>query len=650
VNAPQAARILVVDDERLVAREIAENLVSLGYEVPATAATADEALEIACSTRPDLALLDIRIRGPRDGVETATALRARFGVPVIYLTACTDEATLARAKQTEPYAYLVKPIKPVELRSAVEIALRRSAAERRVREHGTWLEITLRSIADAVIATDCAGRITLMNPRAAALTGWDVAEAIGQPIDGVLQLSDENGKAAISSPIELALREQHTVELPAGTVLRRANGEELAIEDATAPIFDTSGDLVGAVIVFRDVSQSRKLVRQAELNERLAALGTLAAGVAHEVNNPLSFIIGNQQYALKELADLHARLAELPVLEREQLEGKVEEISAALSDAEVGADRVRKIVSELRKLSRPGMEKRKRMDPRAALESALAITWTELSSRATIVREYGQCPEILADETRLTQVFVNLLINAAHAIDSGEPSTNEVRASTGTDADGAAYVEVSDTGSGIPKSILPRIFEPFYTTRALETGTGLGLSISHGIVASLGGRIHVESQVGSGSTFRVTLPAAERAPSVPPARHSVAPREGEEYRLLIVDDERILLDSLTRALEDTYDVTTVTSGHEAVLLLERGESFDLVICDLMMPHMTGMEFFGVLESRFPELALRTVFMTGGVFTPAAQRFLAVRSRRVLAKPFTNGELIAFITESLVRAA
>lgn len=645
MNAP---RILVVEDERLVAREIAESLQDLGYEVPATAATADEALELAQRENPDLVLLDIRIRGARDGVDAAALLRSRFGIPIIYLTACTDTETLRRASETEPYAYLVKPVKSVELRSAVEVALHKSSMDRRVRAHGNWLWTTLQAIGDAVLSTDPEGKVTFMNPAAENITGWSASDAVGQSLDSVLSLFQESSKDPVESPLWRALRERRSVDLPPGTTLRKADGQEIAIEDSAAPIANAEGKLTGAVMVFRDVTEQRRLRQQLELNDRLAALGTMAAGVAHEVNNPLSFILGNQQYAITELSSLLAELSGLPEALREALEGRVHEISAALADAQSGAERVRRIVSELGRLARPGVERQDRIDLRKCLDAAIAMTLRELTPRARLVREFGECPEVLADDTRITQVFVNLLVNAAHAIAPGRSESNEVRVVTGTFTGGKAYVEIRDTGCGIPKNVIPRVFEPFFTTRALETGTGLGLSVSHGIVQSLRGSIEVESTVGRGSTFRVVLPAADSTKSVPPLQghSSVRPPAMDTIRVLLIDDERILLESLARTLEERYAVTTSTSARGALTLLENGECFDLIISDLMMPGMTGMEFYRELEQRFPEQSARTVFMTGGAFTPGAQQFLSEVRRRLLEKPFSNSQLLSFIAASV----
>jgi signal transduction histidine kinase len=260
-----------------------------------------------------------------------------------------------------------------------------------------------------------------------------------------------------------------------------------------APVED-GGDLFGAVAVLHDLTEERALKQRLELADRLAAVGTLAAGVAHEISNPLTFVKANVEFALGEIG---ARRP--PGSER---------LLPALEDARDGASRVERIVSELRSFTQGTTGRPVPVELRPALEWAVGVTSHLWHGRAEVRCDFGQAPRVAADPTRLGQVFVNLLSNAAQAIAPGPAHENAIRVSCRAGEDGTAVAEVADTGAGIPPEVLRRIFEPFFTTKAASKGTGLGLAISHDIVQSMGGRIEVESTVGKGSLFRVILPAA----------------------------------------------------------------------------------------------------------------------------------------------
>jgi CheY-like chemotaxis protein/anti-sigma regulatory factor (Ser/Thr protein kinase) len=279
----------------------------------------------------------------------------------------------------------------------------------------------------------------------------------------------------------------------------------------------------------------------------------------------------------------------------------------------------------------------------AAAVAALKVVGAELKRRARIVEEYEDTPPVHASATRLEQVFVNLLVNAGHAIPDGPPDRNEVRVRVRSEGE-RVVAEVRDTGAGIPPEILGRIFDPFFTTKPRGTGTGLGLPISRGIVKSLGGEIAVESSLGVGTTFRVSLPALpaaavpRTAPSeemAPSAVHHPKPRR---IRVLVVDDEPLVADMLQRTLSDQNDVTVATDARTALEYVLSGSEFDLIFCDLLMPRMTGMDLYDELKARRPGVEQRIVFMTGGAFTERAAQFLATVTNRKLSKPFDLEEL------------
>jgi CheY-like chemotaxis protein len=252
-------------------------------------------------------------------------------------------------------------------------------------------------------------------------------------------------------------------------------------------------------------------------------------------------------------------------------------------------------------------------------------------------------PSVLANEARLGQVFVNLLVNALQALPERPVADNVIRVATRL-VEGEAVVEISDNGVGIASDVLPRIFDPFFTTKPVGVGTGLGLSISHAIVTALGGKIEVDSQPGMGTTFRILLPVtgqrvSEKTP-VPPARTSTQ----ERARIMVVDDEPLVAKALARMLS-AYDVVIATDGATALDVLQKGR-FDVVLCDVMMPGMTGMELFEAAVRQHPELARRFVFLTGGTFTPEAREFLDRAGTRRVEKPFDLDALTHVIRQVL----
>jgi PAS domain S-box-containing protein len=250
--------ILVVEDEAIVAEDIRATLEGLGYSVARVASSADEAIRAASEDRPALALLDIRIQGGKDGIEAANRLR-EMGVPVVFLTSYSDDATLRRAKTVEPFGYLLKPFNERELRATIEVALYKHAIEERLAERERWFLTTLQSIGDGVIATDTAQRIAFMNRTAEALSGWTGQDAMGRRLEDVFRLVDERTGRAHESPAEQALREGATVGLPDDSALLTKSGAARAIQDSTAPIVDESGHALGAVVVFRDVAREREI-------------------------------------------------------------------------------------------------------------------------------------------------------------------------------------------------------------------------------------------------------------------------------------------------------------------------------------------------------------------------------------------------------
>jgi len=373
-------------------------------------------------------------------------------------------------------------------------------------------------------------------------------------------------------------------------------------------------------------------------SDRMASVGMLAAGIAHEINNPLAAIMANLHLAVEQAAVLGTGG-----------DPRLRELHEELSDCLFSAERILHIVQDVRIFSRSKETIDHPIEVEPILESSLRMAWNEVRHRARVVRDYAPLlAPVAADESRLGQVFLNLIVNAAQAIEEGHAGANEI--GVVTRMDGAhVVIEIRDSGSGIPAEQLPRLFTPFFTTKAVGIGTGLGLSICHRIVTDLGGTITVQSVPGCGSVFRISLPACQAAVAATPARPPEVVKPPRRGRVLVIDDEALLGAAVRRILVAEHDVTVTVSARMALAWLRAGQRFDVILCDLMMPDLNGREFHAILQEIAPAMADRIIFMTGGAFTPRATGFLAEVSNARLLKPFDPITLRNSVNRSLTNA-
>lgn len=404
----------------------------------------------------------------------------------------------------------------------------------------------------------------------------------------------------------------------------------------------------------------RQRAAQLDETERLAALGRLAAGVGHEINNPLTFMLLNLSQSLTRLqprsSALKAPSKLLAEVELEDAKTRMAIVTDMLEDCLAGGERIRETVANLQRLSRRQEGKRNSLDLHALIEQAVSMGWNQIRHRARLIKTFCQAPPLFGNGSGLVQVFFNLLTNAAHAIPEGASEVNEIRISTRVEgpsegpveghqaANSQIVVEIADSGGGIAPDVIAHVFEPFFTTKPLGEGRGLGLSVSNQTVLDHGGRMTVASQPGRGTVFRVFLPigvSARRPASVVVLGTLKAPTRGH---ILVIDDEPLIGRTIAAALRDDHDVVVVQRAADAVARLERGETFDLVLCDVVMPDLSAPEFYVTLAKRWPHLVPRLVFMTGGAFTPGTVDFMSTVPTLVLAKPFTVEGLKRLVAE------
>ncbi|MHB8417403.1 MAG: two-component system sensor histidine kinase NtrB [Myxococcales bacterium] len=486
----------------------------------------------------------------------------------------------------------------------------------------------LDALPDAVVVADAQGVIQSVNRQTEAIFGYGREELIGQPLEILLPESLRAHHAHLRRDYGARPHPRPARAL----VARRRDGSQFPVEVSLNPVPSADGPVVIAAI--RDVTEKRSVEAQLMAADRLAAVGTLAAGVAHEINNPLAAVIGNLDAALQDLRrpepgpDLAARLLE------------------ELRDSRDCAERIRIIVRDLRVFCHSDEDRRTLVDPRRIFESTLRMAQNEIRHRARLVTSYADVPSVEVNESRLGQVLLNLVVNAVQAIPEGCFEANEIRIATRGDSDEVVF-EVADTGCGMSAEVRRHIFEPFFTTKPVGVGTGLGLAICHRIVAAQGGRIEVESEPGQGSVFRVHLPAVksgEAGATAPPAEAAAA--AGRRGRVLVVDDEEAVGKSVRRLLSPEHEVAVTTSAREALARLSAGERFDVILCDLMMPDLSGADFYEALQRLAPEQAGRMIFMTGGAFSERSRQLLASTASARIDKPFDFDRLRALIDEKL----
>jgi signal transduction histidine kinase len=400
--------------------------------------------------------------------------------------------------------------------------------------------------------------------------------------------------------------------------------------------------LLDAVARILGEAERRHLAERLEEAERFAALGRLAATVGHEINNPLAYLMINVDLVAADVrrmrgrGDGDARLTG---------PGELERMSELLGECRVGLDRIRNVVGTLQSLSRMPQPRREAFSVNEVLDRAISMSRHKAEHRATIVRRYGELPALTGDPSALGQVFLNLILNAAEALPDGQAAENEIAISSLVSRS-EVVVEISDSGSGIPAEDLPHLFDPFFTTKPLGEGTGLGLSVSRRIVADHHGRIEAFNNPDRGATFRVVLPIAPEKEAAATAAGRAAVAASARERVLVIDHEPIIGRTIEAALAGEHEVVAVSVAQDAFERLASGERFDVVLCDLLMPDMSGGELYDRLHADWPHVAANVIFMNAGAFTPETSELVKRTSRRVLLKPFRIDELRAAVRAQL----
>jgi len=419
----------------------------------------------------------------------------------------------------------------------------------------------------------------------------------------------------------------------------------------------------------RDETEVRKLQALLAQGDRLASMGILAASVAHEINNPLASVLYNTETLVEKLPQLAGAIdrclgalrAEIGSEASARVVGEdagmleppiLNDITERARDALAGTQRIRTIARAIGTFSRVESSERSRVDLDYAIECATTMARNDIRFRAKLVLDLDRkLPPIWASEGKLSQVFLNLLINAAQAVGDGDVEHSLIHVRTWAEHEDV-FAEVEDSGKGITEENLPRIFDPFFTTKAIGVGSGLGLAICRNIINEFGGDISVESKVGKGTRFIVRLPVQKGVSTLPREKPvSAAPRSpGLRGRILVVDDEQAIRTLMARMLGSDHDLVTAASGEAARVILEHDQAFDVILCDLMMPEMTGMDLHKWLAAHHPALAGQVVFMTGGAFTPMASDYVMHVGNPRLEKPYESAVLKQLVADMIAVVA
>ncbi len=515
----------------------------------------------------------------------------------------------------------------------VEDITDRTRATTRLQRSEAHMRRLFDAAPDGIVLLDDAGRNTYVNSAMASLLERSESELVGAQLASLT--SSHEDRAALTACLSATPPMDNVILRRPPVEVRFATTRAVAVHlEVVSMPFEQDGR-AGTLVFCRDVTDRKLLQARLMQADRMVAMGTLAAGVAHEINNPLAYLSANLELLTKrKLPEIRRKLGEEGAVSTQEIRDALDKCAEMLDIAREGAARVKDIVRDLRTFSRDD-ERRAAVDVRRVLDACVNIAWNELRLRARVERVYGDVPTVTANESRLGQVFLNLIVNAAQAIPPGRSAENQIVLSVmqeGSDV----VVLVKDTGGGITPDILPQIFEPFYTTKPAGVGTGLGLWICKGILVGLGGHITVDETSPRGTTFRVVLPTEEHMDvSTAPRAGSSRPQGMEAVRpaVLFVDDETALGHAVAEALEDDFVITVLGSGKEALETLEAGLEPVAIVCDLMMPGMTGMELFAAVKARWPELERVFVFVTGAAFSGRAREFLSTVRNPKLEKPF-----------------
>ncbi len=632
-------KILVVEDELIIAAEIKVRLESLNYTVTDTVSSKEQAIDAVKKEPPDLVLMDIMLGKNMEGFEAAKIIHNQFDIPVVYLSAYSDDNTIQRAKLTEPFGYILKPIEERELRSTLEIAFYKNDMEKKIKESERWFSTTLKCIGDAVITTDTKGRVTFMNQQAISLTGWQEKEVLGKDIKTVLNIFNKKNKNKLEDPVSQVLKNNSIIHLQNNTILITKDGRRVSIEDSAAPILDSKKKLKGVVLVFRDVGEKKNLEEQLRHAQKMEAIGTLAGGIAHDFNNLLTAIQGSTDLALLSCK-------------------KDNPLYEYITEIQESAQRAAELTSKLLLFSRMQPMSFKPVNINRIVNNLMTMLHRIIGESIQINTSLKHnISNIKANEGTLEQIIVNLAINAKEAMPEGGNltiKTEEVHFhETQTKGKSESYpgsfvcLSIVDNGTGMDANKIEHIFDPFFTTKKDRKGTGLGLSVVYGIVKEHTGWIEAISEPGHGTAIKIYLPTIEdKVETKPEKKLSVRSLQGNGKHILLVEDETKVRQYMKTALERCGYRTSVVSSLKKAMDVYKKEkgNIQLVFSDVVLPDGSGVELAKKLLAIEP--GLRILLTSGYPEYSSKWSDIQKENFELLQKPFNLADLLQKVHDTL----
>ena len=631
-------RILVLEDDESIATDIQQRLEKLGYAVCEVVNSDETLLARVEALRPDLVIMSMSVQTDLARHESTRHLLDQLQIPVLYSTMHADPIALQSLTHKEPFCYVRTPLDDQDLHRTITMALYRHQTETKLQKMERWLAATLHSVGDAVLATDIKGRVTYLNPSAEVLTGWTSLEAINRPVSEIFKTMRGDAHTPVESPVMKVIQGGVVLQLAEGTLLQRKDGTTLPIDDSAAPIRDEKEQIIGVVIIFRDVSIHRRFEQQLREAQKLDSVGQLAGGIAHDFNNLLTVINGNCSMLLKSMVSDDPQKAKVEMIK------EAGDRAAVLTHQLLAFGRRQVLVPKILNLN----------DVVTSMVRLLGELIGEDIELLTVLESTAVYVKV--DPGQIEQVIMNLAVNSRDAMPCGGKLTITTKnieihgQEARLDHDGidspSVMLAVSDTGEGMDGVTQQHIYEPFFTTKVVGKGTGLGLSMIYGIVKQSGGRIALSSEIGKGTTFRIYFPwvMQDGAEPVPLPTHT--DDVGGSETVLVVEDENLVRKLVRTILESRgYFVLDAQGGEEAFHVCRSYKGpIHLLITDVVMPKMKGTEVADRLRSIYPEV--KVLYMSGYTAESIDQFEVVGTGNQFLQKPFAPLDLVNKVRELL----